>query len=255
MCELFGFSGTEERDLTALLKEFFDHSCDHPNGWGTAELAGDTPVITTEPVAAYKSRQVPELLGRGVKSRLYMAHIRRATIGNVFKENCHPFTLRDKSGRSWTLIHNGTIFNGLELLKYKRVQRGTTDSERVLLYLIDCINALIDRSPTPPGGYERFRAVENCVASIAYRNKLNLIIYDGSQIYAHVNMKDTLYYREDESGVLIATVPLDSNLWQPLPLTTLCAFKNGRLRYRGHPHRKEYVDAIGAAMQSLDFTI
>lgn len=255
MCELFGFSSSVERDLTALLKEFFDHSIDHPNGWGLAELAGSRPEIVTEPVAAFRSRRLPEILGRGVRSRLFMAHIRRATIGNIAPENCHPFTGLDKSGRQWTLIHNGTIFNGLELMKYKKLERGTTDSERVLLYFLDLLNEAIDKKGGPLDEQERFSVLEEAVASIAYRNKLNLIIYDGDLLYAHVNMKNTLYYSR-QGGTLISTTPLDSNIWQPLPLTTLFAFRDGEQVFRGKPHGFEFVDALGAALERLDnFTI
>ena len=69
-----------------------------------------------------------------------MAHIRLATIGDVDYENCHPFVKRDCGGRVWTLIHNGTIFNCPLLDGYVHRQEGSTDSERIFLYLIDCID-------------------------------------------------------------------------------------------------------------------
>ena len=254
MCELFGFSSAAERDLTAPLKEFFDHSIDHPNGWGIAELSGSRPEIVTEPVAAFRSRTLPGILCRGVRSRLLLAHIRRATIGSVSPENCHPFTGSDSSGRQWTLIHNGTIFNGLELMKYKKLQQGSTDSERVLLYFLDLINEAAEKKGAALTAAERFSVLEEAVASIAYRNKLNLIIYDSELLYAHVNMKNTLYYSR-QGGTLISTVPLDSNIWQPLPLTALFAFRDGETVFRGRPHGLEFVDALGAAMERLDFTI
>ncbi len=255
MCELFGFSSKSKKDITSRLKEFFDHSIDHPNGWGIAELGGSEAEIVTEPIAAYKSRIVPKLLGKGIRSDCFVAHIRRATIGSIAPDNCHPFTKKDNSGRQWTLIHNGTIFNGLELIKYKAIQAGSTDSERVLLYLIDCINEAAAEKGSELDDRERFEAVQRIIASIAYRNKLNLIIYDGSLMYAHVNMKDTLYYKKDKGSVMIATVPLDSGIWKPLPLTTVHAFRNGSTVFKGEPHGREYVDAIGAALEKLEFNI
>ena len=69
-----------------------------------------------------------------------LAHIRLATIGNVEQDNCHPFTAVDNSGRTWTLIHNGTIFESDNIGKYVFLQKGETDSERILLYIVDSIN-------------------------------------------------------------------------------------------------------------------
>ncbi|MCR5529980.1 MAG: class II glutamine amidotransferase [Saccharofermentans sp.] len=46
------------------------------------------------------------------------------------------------TGRTWTLAHNGTIFEG-DLLNRYYIQNGTTDSERILLYLIDQIDSHI----------------------------------------------------------------------------------------------------------------
>ena len=111
MCELFGYSGSAPGRLNDLLTEFFSHSCAHPDGWGLAVPDGGHMEIEKEPLQASRSEYLRERLREPVISALLLAHIRYATIGNVERRNCHPFTGFDNTGRQWTLVHNGTIFD------------------------------------------------------------------------------------------------------------------------------------------------
>lgn len=45
-----------------------------------------------------------------IKTSKCIAHIRRATIGDVDIKNTHPFSKNDNSGRRWVLAHNGTMY-------------------------------------------------------------------------------------------------------------------------------------------------
>lgn len=255
MCEIFGFSSSRKSNLKPYLTEFFSHSVDHPNGWGLAEFADEGVRVQIEPVSANKSKILPDLINHLEDSKTLLAHIRRATVGGVKSANCHPFVRTDASGRTWTLIHNGTVFSGMELIYYQHKQLGDTDSERILLYLIDKMNDEIAKKGCPLNSFERFKVVEKVVANITYRNKINLLIYDGSQMYVHVNMKDTLYFKSDEFGTSFATVPLEADGWQPLPLTTLLVYREGRLKYKGKNHHNEYIDVIGTSAQQYDYNI
>jgi glutamine amidotransferase len=252
MCELFGYSSRKEKDLKPYLKEFFRHSVRHPNGWGLATFDGGVKVHT-ETVSAVKSERLPALLEELPDCKVLLAHIRRATIGGVKPENCHPFVRTDFAGRTWTLMHNGTVFDDSKLFPYQKVQIGDTDSERILLYLIDKMNEKIARSTTPLNSFERFRVVERVVDDLSYRNKLNLIIYDGSKCYVHVNMRDTLYVRKDEDGAMFATTPLEPQGWEPLPLNSVLVYEEGTLKYRGRDHHNEYLDVMGRV--TLDYTL
>ena len=73
-------------------------------------------------------------------SKNVFAHICLATMGEIISPNCHPFIELDDNNRSWMLIHNGTIFNYPPLDKYREIEIGNTDSERILLYIIDNVN-------------------------------------------------------------------------------------------------------------------
>ncbi|MCR5702537.1 MAG: class II glutamine amidotransferase [Lachnospiraceae bacterium] len=257
MCQLFGFSGNEHLELNNVLKEFYSHSDKHPNGWGLALLDGTHANIEREVVAANKSEYLAGRLKDKVKSPAVLAHIRYATIGNVELKNCHPFTKIDADGRRWTLIHNGTIFDYTPMDEYIRKQKGDTDSERILLYLIDKINGKRSQKESPLTSRERFDVLDEYICEMSENNKLNLIIYDGELMYVHSNLKDSLHYYKGKCGVLFSTEPLvNSSIfygdghpgekrfsakdWKPLPITTLVAYKGAELEFEGQRHGIEY---------------
>ena len=118
MCQLFGFSSKIPVRINDYLKEFYSHSEEHPHGWGLACMDGKEVMIEKEPVKASVSQYLKARLTVPVQVKNAFAHIRYATIGNVDYKNSHPYTGKDRSGRRWTLIHNGTIFDYPPLNKY-----------------------------------------------------------------------------------------------------------------------------------------
>lgn len=243
MCELFGASSKEELCLNEYLKVFFSHSVEHPDGWGLAFLEGNASMIEKEPLCANKSRYLQARMSQEIYGRNVFAHIRYATIGNVEFENCHPMTKVDNSGRRWTFMHNGTIFDYPPLYPYTKKQTGDTDSERVMLYLIDRINEESDKKGAPLSDRERFYLLDEIISDMAAGNKLNLLIYDGNITYVHTNYKNSLYYlQKDADTVLFSTKPLTSESWQPLPFMTLLAWQDGKRVFTGNKHENEYFD-------------
>ena len=242
MCELFAACGKRKILLNDALKTFFSHSETHPNGWGIATFNGDHVTIEKEPEKASTSRYLKSRLRVNIEEDVCLAHIRRATIGEIKYENCHPFTARDASNRSWTLIHNGTIFKTERLSSYFHRQIGTTDSERVLLYIVDQINAEIERLGRDPTFDERFDVLEKVLGDLSEGNKLNLVIYDGEYLYAHSNYANSLHVCASSDGVLVSTRPLDLNVWSALPITTLRAYRSGEIARTGKSHGFVFVD-------------
>ena len=123
MCELFGISANRKVKLDGFLKRFFDHSEEHPNGWGIAFLDHQNVSVEKEPVRARDSLYLRNRLSGRIESSKMMAHIRKATIGEISFDNTHPFVKRDESGRMWVLVHNGTIFESKELSPYQYKQK------------------------------------------------------------------------------------------------------------------------------------
>lgn len=248
MCELLGISAKQRRALNAVLREFFSHAEQNPHGWGLARFteAGGArlprPLIDKEPCKATESERLRGLLDAGVEEQTLLAHIRFASFGHPEYANCHPFTATDSSGRVWTLAHNGTIFNGDALNGYMDVQAGTTDSERVLLYLVDCIDRAQAQTGRPLGADERFDVLATEIAALAADgNKLNLLIYDGEVMYVHTNLRGTLHYCQDGDALIFSTKPLSKGTWKAVPFTRLLAVQDGAFIREAPPHGHEYV--------------
>jgi glutamine amidotransferase len=169
-----------------------------------------------------------------------MAHIRKATIGDIEVKNSHPFTEFDESGRQWVLMHNGTIFESDVLAPYQYTQEGMTDSERILLYIVDVMNKFYLEGGQLRDGSERIEVIDEIIRTITPGNKVNLMIYDGEYFYVHKNEAKSLYSCQDDGGVVFATKPLNDRDWEEIELNRLLVFKDGKLIYRGIKHDNTY---------------
>lgn len=240
MCELFAISSKNKQTINKELNEFFSHSTDHPHGWGLALLEKNHFSIKKEPIRAIDSLQLKEILQKPISSHVALAHIRLATIGNLSKINCHPFMCKDISQRKWTLIHNGTIFECDALQPYVSKQNGSTDSERILLYIIDQINQKIMEKGCKLNDKERFEIIDQFVTMASNHNKLNLIIYDGDVLYAHTNYANSLHQKVTDQSVYFSTQPLNTGSWELAPFCQLVAYRQEKLIYKGTKHTFEY---------------
>lgn len=243
MCELFGVSSKVKIPLNDLLREFFSHGVDHPHGWGMAFFYRNAVSMEKQPEHSCKSVYLKQRLRAKIEADNMIAHIRLATRGNLDYENTHPFVQRDNYDRTWTLEHNGTIFESDVLSPFAREQQGETDSERILCYIISRVNKLQEQKQRALSQEERFSLLDEIICEISPENKLNLIIYDGEQLYVHTNYRESLYRCRKGKAIVISTRPLDRDAWEELPMNTLCAYKDGKLLYTGTDHGNEFVDS------------
>lgn len=242
MCELFGICARREYRINDYLREFYSHSREHPHGWGLACMEGNEASIEKEPVQASKSLYLKRRLSVPIETKTAFAHIRLATIGNEEYRNCHPYTRKDITGRRWTFIHNGTIFDYPPLAKYVSTQVGDTDSERILMFIIDKLNHSEQIREREWSASERFHFLDCLVSNMAKDNKLNFLLFDGEIMYVHTNYAGSLHYLEKEEGVLFSTKPLGREQWEAVPFTTLLAYQDGRKIFTGTNHGNEYID-------------
>ena len=241
MCELLGVSSKKNIIMNDFLKVFFSHSIDHRNGWGIA-FFDDTPaIIKKEPIKAIDSSILRKRLKNNIRTSRCIAHIRRATIGEENIDNTHPFSRYDDSGRLWVIAHNGTIFNSEVLSPYQYVQVGTTDSDRILLYIVDKMNTYYKENKKPPVPTERFGMVEDVIRNITPGNKVDLMIYDGEFLYVHKNEPGTLHMKETVDCALFSTQALEADGWKEVPQNRLLVYKDGELVYLGQKHNNTYV--------------
>lgn len=242
MCEIFGFSSSREEELNDYLKTFFSHCEEHPHGWGLAILDSDKYQIRKEPVKARSSVMLGNILLNPIVCKNMLAHIRLATIGNLDFYNCHPFVKKDNSDRRWTLIHNGTIFDCPDLCRYSTEEEGETDSERILLYIVDTINNYESVKGEPLSLKERFDIVSSLIKGMSCTNKLNLMVSDGEQIYVHTNLKDSLHYLKKDHSIFVSTQPLDDDDWKEVPLNKTFSIINGDVLFESDSHSNEYFE-------------
>lgn len=242
MCELFGATSKSKLRLNGLLSEFFSHGNEHPNGWGMAFFYGNAVSLEKQPEPSQKSIYLKQRLQFKVEADNMIAHIRLATRGNINYENTHPFVMRDNSNRTWTLAHNGTIFDCDLLTPFGHTQQGQTDSERILAYIISRINAEEEKKKKL-SRRERFGVIDEILCEITPENKVNLLLYDGELMYVHTNYQSSLYRCRKGEAVVISTRPLDLDAWEPVPMNTLIAYQNGKQVYTGTTHSNEFFDS------------
>lgn len=243
MCELFGLSSVEKIQLNNLLQEFFSHGVEHPHGWGMAFFYGNAVSLEKEPEASFKSAYLKSRLRTKIETDKMIAHIRLATRGVMDYENTHPFVMKDNCGRTWTLAHNGTVFECGAMAPFIHEQEGQTDSERILCYIISRINLEQEQKKRQLSQEERFCLTDEIICEISPENKLNLIIYDGELMYVHTNYKDSLFKCQKKKTVIISTRPLDNGRWDNVPMNTLSAYRDGSLIYTGTNHGNEFIDS------------
>ena len=242
MCEIFCFNSNKPKQVNECLECFYNHSEMHPHGWGLANMQSNEFVIDKEPIKATCSQHLKNILSHPVVGKNVFAHIRLATMGEIISPNCHPFTEADDNNRSWMLIHNGTIFDYPPLEEYKDKEKGDTDSERILLYIIDKINDFESKKGAPSTIKERFNLLNDIVVDLSKNNKLNLMIYDGDLTYIHSNMRNSLYYLKNDDGFLVASTPLtEDEGWKAVELNKLFGLIDGNIIFESEEHENEYI--------------
>lgn len=238
MCELFAMSSKKAIDIHDYLQEFYSHSRQHPHGWGMACIDQAQVQIEKEPIQAIKSHYLKHRLSVSIDTPIVLGHIRYATIGHIEYVNCHPYTMKDRFHKNWTLIHNGTIFHYQPLEKYVNIQKGSTDSERILMYFIDKLNEQDHKLDQE----ECFTLFDHIICDMSLGNKLNLILTDGKSVYVHTNYAHSLYFLKKDGAILFSTHPLSQEKWKPVFMTTLLAYQGDKLIYNGVNHQHQYFD-------------
>lgn len=143
MCRLFGFQSVilskVHTSLVQAENALISQSLKHPDGWGVAYYRENTPHLIKSMARAIDDHIFHKVSGV-VSSHTVLAHIRKATHGNLSILNSHPFQYGQ-----WVFAHNGNIKNfndfKVEMLDLvdpdlRRFILGTTDSEIFFFILL-----------------------------------------------------------------------------------------------------------------------
>jgi len=185
MCQLLGMNCNVPTDIVFSFTGFATRGGRtdvHNDGWGIAFFEGagvrhfvDYEAATASPIA--------ELIKRcPIKSKNVIAHIRKATQGRISLENCHPF-VRELWGRYWVFAHNGDLKDFAPTLNGAFRPVGTTDSELAFCYLLQELRRRF--GDTPPALPELSAALRALTSEIAAYGAFNLMLSDGSALFAH----------------------------------------------------------------------
>jgi glutamine amidotransferase len=142
MCRIFGFRSVlfskVHSSLISADNALANQSERHPDGWGVAYYMANTPHLIRSTQSAIEDNLFKKISGI-VTSHTVVAHIRKATKGNLNILNTHPFQFGP-----WIFAHNGNIRDFqttrprlMQLINpmLQKFLLGETDSE-VIFYII-----------------------------------------------------------------------------------------------------------------------
>jgi glutamine amidotransferase len=158
----------------------------HHDGWGIAFFEGAGVRLFVDHLAAVDS-PVAELIKRyPIKSKNVVAHIRKATQGHVALENCHPF-VRELWGRYWVFAHNGDLKEFHPELTGAFRPVGNTDSELAFCFILQQLRARF--GDVAPERSALRAALAELVHGIAAHGPFNMMLSDGSALFAHCSTR------------------------------------------------------------------
>lgn len=191
MCQLLGMNCNTPTDITFSFDGFrrraglTDH---HTDGFGIAFFEGKGVRIFRDNRPGASSPMADLVSQYRIKSYNVIAHIRKATRGDVNLENTHPF-IRELWGENWVFAHNGTV-EGVEVCPNNHYQPiGTTDSEAAFCCIAAKLKARFSSKPTEK---QIFDAIVEITGDIAKHGVFNFILSNGHWMIARCSTN--LYY-------------------------------------------------------------
>ena len=197
MCQLLGMNSRLPASLTLSFSGFSqrgggtDH---HADGWGIAFFESEqaTPNTPGRGLRYFVDRQgastspMADMLRRyPIKSHNVIAHVRKATVGAVMLENCHPF-VRELWGRYWVFAHNGDLKDYLPRLHGSFRPVGNTDSELAFCWLLQ---ELAKSHAGVPTVEELTCTLSELVPQISRHGTFNFLLSNGQALWAHASTK------------------------------------------------------------------
>jgi glutamine amidotransferase len=238
----------------------------HGDGWGIAFYEGADARVIREPVSAADSRCAGLIGELDLVSSLVISHIRKATVGDINLANTQPFS-RELGGHRHVFAHNGDLegiedVRELSLGRFRPI--GDTDSERAWCALLAHLEPLWIDGQAPPIA-SRLAVVQRFADVIRPLGPANFLYSDGDALFVHGDRRtqggpggpkippglhtlcrtcqagsasdpaQALQTRgltvsagsNEQRVVLVASVPLTDEDWQPSPAGEVMVFRQG----------------------------
>ncbi len=254
MCQLLGMNCNVPTDICFSFEGFCARggtTDQHRDGWGIAffESLGCRLFVDVRPSV---ESEIAALVRRyPIKSTHVIAHIRKATQGEILLENCHPFR-RELWGHYWVFAHNGDLPNVFDLKPevesfYSAV--GKTDSEWAFCLILTTLRQRFPAQKPPLN--ELYQVLKEITQTIAQFGTFNYLLSDGEHFFVHcsthlsyivrqapfaaahlidqdVTVDFSELTRPSDRVAVIATLPLtDNEVWQTIQPAELLVFQDG----------------------------
>jgi len=259
MCELFAMSSLFPATVSFSFDTFAQRGgalAKHRHGWGLAYREGKAARLLCEPDPASESPLVQYVQQHPLRSCETISHIRLATQGDVCLANTQPF-VRELAGRAHLFAHNGHLEHMAELPLGRYQPIGTTDSEHAFCALLEQLRGLWSEADDVPSLPARTKVVSRFAESLRPRGPANFIYSDADALFVHAHKRtqspgviappglhmlerrctvpttfeghgvDVASTDDEQRVVLVASVPLSDEPWQPLETTTLLVIRRG----------------------------
>lgn len=246
MCELLALSSKEPLDASNWLEPFSLRGGvlgPEKDGWGVAYFFGEAAAIFRQPESAAVSPCLRHLRGQNVLSKLFLAHIRRATdhipVGLV---NTHPFD-RELGGHHFVFAHHGNVVPIKSLPEFapRRFRPvGTTDSEHAFCHILDKLAEAYEGDSEALEPKLLAPRLKELADKLAEQGRFNMLLATANSLYAYSD--DHLWLCEGSEGcepcrtpplALISTYPFDDKCkWKPLGKRELIVCQDGAVSAR-----------------------
>lgn len=265
MCQLLGMNCNTPTDIVFSFEGFRRRAGltdSHSDGFGISFFEGKGIRVFRDNRPAHSSPIADCVKQYHIKSLNVIAHIRKATQGEVNIENTHPF-IRELWGQNWVFAHNGNLTQlpSLNNLCYQPI--GSTDSEHAFCFLL---NELKNRFPNKPSEQDLFKAIQELSQKLCEKGTFNFLLSNGEWLLARcsthlhyltrkapfglaqrIDDDYVIDFREHtQSGDLvtvITTFPLTKDeQWQKMLPDGLIMFKHGEKIFEKCGVEKEIFD-------------
>lgn len=266
MCELFAMSSRAPATVTFSLSVLAEHggkTAPHKDGWGIAYYEDTDVRMLRDTTCASSSQWVQFVEQQELRSTLVLSHIRKATTGKIAIKNTQPFS-RELGGRMHVFAHNGHV---PKIRKHSRFQAdsfhpiGDTDSEFAFCALLERIKPLWHFDGAAPDLAARFNVVVEFGRDLGQLGLANFLYCDGELLFAHGHRRKQadgefkppglyLLHRQcaskdlyaetagisvsspDQEVILVASVPLTAEAWEPLQQGEVVMISKGQIATR-----------------------
>lgn len=259
MCQLLGMNCNTPTDITFSFEGFRRRgglTDNHKDGFGIAFFEGKGVRVLKDNKPCASSLLADLVQQYQIKSQNVIAHIRKATQGQVELVNTHPF-VRELWGEYWVFAHNGHLQGYADTPNTYFHSVGNTDSEWAFCFLLEQLRQRFQHKPSRD---ELFSAVSAISTEIRHYGLFNFILSNGCWMMAHASTLLFYVIRQAPFGeaalidkdmsidfsavttpadrvAIIATLPLTRNEhWQQLATNELVLFENGAVvQQQTHP--------------------